>query len=225
MPCLSRRSIEVLHQVADGEVRRVALAAVAELLAELERVVVRHVEREDLVAEAARARPAMNRSCAIVRPHDEDRGVLALLARELARDRVEPVLGVLDGGRGACAPRLSNCLSSASIASSDIGVEVASVLVVRRAHGRCSWPSGSSADAACRSDVLSARRRASAFGLACASSAARHTRDLLGERRRSARVELVVGAADGRELRLQLRHQLELLLDRRARSSSTFLVA
>ena len=38
----------------------------------------------------------MNRSCAIVRPDDEDRRVLALVARELARHGVEPVLRGLD---------------------------------------------------------------------------------------------------------------------------------
>ena len=43
---------EVLHEVADGEVRRVALAAVAELLAELERRVRRAVQHLHVVADA-----------------------------------------------------------------------------------------------------------------------------------------------------------------------------
>ena len=46
MPFSSRSVDEVLHQVADREVGRVALAAVAELLADAERVVVGHVERD-----------------------------------------------------------------------------------------------------------------------------------------------------------------------------------
>ena len=99
------QTVEVLHEVADGEVRRVALAAVAVLASVLERVVIRRVHREDLVADATQRRLDEQ----VVRHRQaghEDRGVLALIARELARDRVEPVLGVLDrAGRGACAPR------------------------------------------------------------------------------------------------------------------------
>ena len=80
MPLLVAQVDQVLHQVADGEVRRVALAAVAELLAELERVVVGHVERQDLVAEAAQR--ALDEQ--VVRHReaaDEERGVRALALR------------------------------------------------------------------------------------------------------------------------------------------------
>ena len=96
------KTVEVLHEVADGEVRRVALAAVAVLASVLERVVIRRVHREDLVADAAQRRLDEQ----VVRhrqARDEDRRVLALIARELARHRVEPVLGVLDGQAEALA--------------------------------------------------------------------------------------------------------------------------
>ncbi len=59
---------QVLDQVADGEVGRVALAAVAELLAEGQRGVVRARRAPGPCSRCRASAPCRNRSCAIVRP-------------------------------------------------------------------------------------------------------------------------------------------------------------
>ncbi len=82
---------EVLDQVADGEVGRVALTAVAELLAEGQRRVVGHVDRLDLVADAAE-RALQEQVVRHGQARDQQRRVRALAAGEGGRVVVAPVL-------------------------------------------------------------------------------------------------------------------------------------
>ncbi len=82
---------QMLHEVADGEVRGIALRAVAEFLAVAQRLGVGDVERLHVVAEAGERRAHE----LIVRhrqPAEEDRRVRALGARERLRVGVDPVL-------------------------------------------------------------------------------------------------------------------------------------
>ena len=89
-----------LHQVTDGEIGRVALPAVAELLAVAKGVVVRHVDDLDLVADSHQR--ALDQ--VVVRggqPRHQQRRGLALRLGELrVHHRVVPVLDVdlLGGG-------------------------------------------------------------------------------------------------------------------------------
>jgi hypothetical protein len=100
---LLAQAVEVLHQVADREVGRVALAAVAELAPVLERVVVGHVERAHLVADAAQ-RGLDEQVVGHGQARHQERRVGALGRGELARHLVEPLLGGL--GRQAQAGAL-----------------------------------------------------------------------------------------------------------------------
>jgi hypothetical protein len=130
---LLAQAVEVLHQVADGEVRRVALAAVAVLAAVLERVGIRHVEGEDLVADAAERRLDEQ----VVRHRqagDQDRGVLALVARERARNLVEPLLGGFDREAEALALLDLEVLQLCLDRLHGHCIEVGTVVVVRGAH-------------------------------------------------------------------------------------------
>src|SRR6185369_606505 len=85
---------EVLHEAPDLEVRRVALAAVAELLAGLETAVVVHPEVVDVVAEPAEGtldEEVLRRREAA----DEERHVVALLPRHLRLEHVvDPLLAL-----------------------------------------------------------------------------------------------------------------------------------
>src|SRR6185295_1117319 len=85
---------ELLHEVADGEVGRVALAAVAELLAEPQRLEVGAVERLDLIAEAVQ-RAGEQRVVREREAADQDGRRLALVPRERLRVGVVPVLDLL----------------------------------------------------------------------------------------------------------------------------------
>ncbi len=82
--------VQVLHQVADREVGRVALTAVTKLAAVLQSLVGWHVHRRHFVANAV--------ECGLDKmivghgeTTDEDRRVLALLAGETAWDFVAPL--------------------------------------------------------------------------------------------------------------------------------------
>ena len=82
---------QVLHEIADGEVRGVALGAVAEFLPEPKRIGVGHVERLDRVAEP--------RDCGaddlVVRerePSEQDSRRVAVRARERLRIAIDPVV-------------------------------------------------------------------------------------------------------------------------------------
>ena len=81
-PCFVAHLDQVLHQVAHREVGRGALAAVAELLAVLQRLHVGHVQGLDLVADAAQ-RVHDEVVVGQRQPRDQHRGVLALIGPEL----------------------------------------------------------------------------------------------------------------------------------------------
>src|SRR5207245_1293292 len=86
-PVLLER-LQVLHEVPDGEVGRVALAAVPELLPEAERLVVRDGQRPHVVPDAAERRRE-EEVLAPREPRDPERRLLALGLRERGRRGLE----------------------------------------------------------------------------------------------------------------------------------------
>ena len=108
---------EVLHEVADGEVGRVALAAVAELLAERSASLSGTSSGVHLVAEAARA----PRSRAGRAPSSGRRTRIVVCARSarvnVVRIGVDPVLDRLVGQPRRRRSAASNAFSSASMSS------------------------------------------------------------------------------------------------------------
>src|SRR5690606_26456786 len=100
-PLLISQVDQELHQVADGEVRRVALGAVSELLADPERLVVRAVHRHDLVPTV----PESTGHQVVVSDGEaaDEHGDLRLLrlGEGEVRHVLHPLLGVVEAEAGA----------------------------------------------------------------------------------------------------------------------------
>src|SRR5262249_27238092 len=89
------KELQVLHQVSDGKVRRIALAIVAKFLAGLEGVDVRH--RELFAAVAAPLKNSADEVFVLPRKTTEEDGdVLALLGRKGALDRPMEMVGLIE---------------------------------------------------------------------------------------------------------------------------------
>ena len=96
MPCFLQ-ALQILHQVADREVSRVALAVVAELLSELEGV---HIGRGHHVALVSRAlEDGLNHLLVLPgKPAEQDRDFVALLGREGPFDRLTEMVYLYEAG-------------------------------------------------------------------------------------------------------------------------------
>ena len=113
---------QILDQVTDGKVGRVALATIAELFAKLQRGAVGHIHRIDVVAQ-----PVERAGDQVVVRHrqatDQDRGVGALGSGKLARIGIDPVtLGAFQAQR----------LSLLGFKLSQLGIDIQP-----RIHRRC----------------------------------------------------------------------------------------